>query len=265
MVHCKYCPHHKNQCMSGQHSRVHTSPESEVHFKGGYAFHKNQSACQHCHYKKPNISPNRISREYYITSGFWNCEHFVLGHVTDDDGSSKEQSRTPTITKRSKQFNCCGQKRGNGSPTICNNFDSIICDYQDIYPVLPNQKVRSGDNKQYSPRKVQHYFLLMDSIFLIMLMFNLDLLKGIVTLNTPTGIHAGGNSFQTNQLGLLTTALQHLPFPKNGYNFHQGTVENLLSMAVVSYNHWVVMVTEIDNDIYMFNDNTPILDSTQQN
>ena len=89
----------------------------------------------------------------------------------------------------------------------------------------------------------------------IAIVFNGDLLDAIFTLNYLKGIHAGGGNLQANQTGSLTKALHHLLLTKEGYKFHPDAVSNLVSMAVVSNYHCIVIDTDVDNAIYVFNDN----------
>ena len=42
---------------------------------------------------------------------------------------------------------------------------------------------------------------------------------------------------------------------KEGYYFHPDAVVNLVSMAIVSDHHCIVMDTDVDNSIYVSNDN----------
>lgn len=93
----------------------------------------------------------------------------------------------------------------------------------------------------------------MDSTVSIMLMFNGNLLDAISTLHSPTGIHFGGRNFHATQSGSLTKPIHHLPLPKDKYHFHPKAVTNLVSMAIVSDHHCIVMDTDVDNAIYVFN------------
>lgn len=94
----------------------------------------------------------------------------------------------------------------------------------------------------------------MDNAASIMLMFNGVLLDTISTLHNPNIIHAGSGNFQANQTGLLTKVLYHLLLPKEGYHFHPDAMANLVSMVVVFDHHGIVMDTDVNNAIYMFND-----------
>ena len=98
--------------------------------------------------------------------------------------------------------------------------------------------------------------LLLDSVASIPLIFNKDLLDNISPLKCSKHIHSGGGHFQLiDHGGLLTVALQHLPLPKDRYFFHPDAVANILLMAKVSDHHWTTMDTDINNAIYVFNDN----------
>lgn len=74
-----------------------------------------------------------------------------------------------------------------------------------------------------------------------------------MTLHNPKGIHVGGGNFQTTQTGSLTKKLHYLLFPKEGYHFHPDALENLVSIAIVSDHHCIVMDTDINYAIYVFN------------
>ena len=136
-----------------------------------------------------------------------------------------------------------------------NNFQSIVYPDQELHPVLPYQHVRSGNQKQYSRGGLHCNSIIMDNVASIMLMFNEDLLDDISTLHNPKDIHVGSGNFQANQTGLLTKSLHHLPLPKEEYHFHCDDVANIVSMSIVSDHHFIVMYTNVDDAIYMFNNN----------
>ena len=135
--------------------------------------------------------------------------------------------------------------------SVLGSFLSAILPDKEIYPVIPSEGERSDNKKCYSHRKVHQDYLLMNSGFSLILIFNEELLEKISTLDAPTGIHDGGNNFKSDQLGSLTKALEHLPLPKDGYYFYLEMVTNL---ALISDEYRVAMDTEIDNAIYVFND-----------
>ena len=139
-------------------------------------------------------------------------------------------------------------------PPIWNNFDSIVRLDQEIHPLLPAQLARSNTQKKYSCSGLHRNSILMDSGASVMLMFNGNLLDAISTLCNQKGVLTDGGNFHTNQTNLLASALHHLPLPKDSYLFNPDVVGNLIFMAVVSDHHRIVMDTDINNAIYVFND-----------
>ena len=94
----------------------------------------------------------------------------------------------------------------------------------------------------------------MDSGALIPLISNKDFLDNILPLERSKEINLGGCQFQLRLRGSLSKALHHLPLPKKGYFYDPDAVINLLSMAKVSDYHRITMDTDIDNTIYVYND-----------
>lgn len=86
-------------------------------------------------------------------------------------------------------------------------------------------------------------------------MFNGDLHHNISMLHNPKGIHTSGGNFKATQTDSLIKALNYLLLPKDGYHFYPDVVENLVLMTVVSNHNHIVMDTNVDNAIYVFNDN----------
>lgn len=93
----------------------------------------------------------------------------------------------------------------------------------------------------------------MDTTVSTMLIFNEDFLDVIFTLHNPKGM-CGGN-FQANQTVSLTKALHHLLLPKEGYYFHPDSLTIIVSMAILSDNQHTEMDTNVNNAIYVVNDN----------
>ena len=88
-----------------------------------------------------------------------------------------------------------------------------------------------------------------------MLIFVEYLLENISILRNSKCISLRSGNFGAQHTGLLTATLHHLPLPKEGYYFHFDAVANVLSMARVSDHHHIVMDTNVDNTIYLFNAN----------
>ena len=57
----------------------------------------------------------------------------------------------------------------------------------------------------------------------------------------------------------MTKALEHLSLPKDGYHFYPEEVVNLLLIALIIDEYRVAMDTEIDNAIYVFNNDGPYI------
>ena len=55
-------------------------------------------------------------------------------------------------------------------------------------------------------------------------------------------------------MGQLHKIFDHLPLPKGGYYYDEGAVANLLSLGHITKEFTVIMNTEIDDAIYIFND-----------
>ena len=158
--------------------------------------------------------------------------------------------------KCDKQCNRFGRPRGQGNspnPIFYNKFGHFISPDQEIHPVLPAQDGRSGRQK-YNRGWVHRNSILLDSAASIPLIFNDNFLDKISQLKRSKLINLGGGQFPAKHHGSLTEALQHLPLPKEGYFFHPDAVANILSMAKVSDHHRITTDTDIDNTIYVFND-----------
>ena len=143
---------------------------------------------------------------------------------------------------------------GNGNHHVHHNsFSNFIHPDQEIHPFLPAQEGRIGKQK-YSPGWIHQNNILMDSGASIPLIFNRDLLDNILPLKYFKKINSGGGNFKSKLGGSLTKALHHLPLPKKGYFYNPDAVANLLSMAKVSNKYHITMDTNIDNAIYVHND-----------
>ena len=99
--------------------------------------------------------------------------------------------------------------------------------------------------------------------------FSADHLDDIQELDDPLQLTCGGNDINMTQLGSLIKALGHLVLPKQGYNYNQNVVANLLSLGKTTDEFTVinllslgnttgeftfVMNTAIDDAIYVYRD-----------
>ena len=168
----------------------------------------------------------------------------------------KKPSPSQVKKKHDKQCNRFGKPWGQGNgpnPIFYNKFGHFIRPDQEIHPVLPAQDGRSGWQK-YTCGRVHWNSILMDSGASIPLIFNDNFLDNISQLKCSKSINLGGRQFQSTHRGSLTEALHHLPLPKKGYFFDPDAMANILSMARVSDHHRITMDTDIDNTIYVYND-----------
>jgi hypothetical protein len=82
-----------------------------------------------------------------------------------------------------------------------------------------------------------------------------DMLKNVRTDANPTNIHCGGKSWSNNQVGQLCDKLKILPLPQDELHLNKDGVANLLSLALLSESHRIVLDTSIDNAFYVYKDN----------
>ena len=187
----------------------------------------------------------------------------VLAHSDKSDGKIDDrkstghpptppQSRVKLKQKINKKLNCFGKLKGSGNGTR-HRFSHFIRPDQEIHPFLPAQEGRSGKQKK-DPGWIHRNNLLMDSGASISILFNRYFLDYILPLTRFKEINSGGGQFKSKFSRSLTKALHHLPLPKKGYLYNQDAVANILSMAKVSDEYRITMDTNIDNAIYVHND-----------
>ena len=85
----------------------------------------------------------------------------------------------------------------------------------------------------------------------ICILFNKELLGGIVDLGESVKIHAGGKPIHLSQIGSLHQALQHLPLPASTYYYNENAIANLLSLAKLADDYCIICNTRIDNRKYV--------------
>ena len=91
--------------------------------------------------------------------------------------------------------------------------------------------------------------LYIDSGASVHILFNQEFLEGIVDLDRPMKIAAGGKNINLSQVGSLHTALRHLLLPVNGYHYDDNTIANLLSFARLADDYYILCNTRIDDAI----------------
>ena len=118
------------------------------------------------------------------------------------------------------------------------------------------EKLRSG-KESLTPQRMASVTghpknrLYIDSVASIHILFNKELMGGLVNLNRPLKIQAGGKPIHMSQIGSLHQALRHLPLPVNTYHYSKTTIVNLLSFAKLANEYYIICNTRIDNAIYV--------------
>ena len=90
-----------------------------------------------------------------------------------------------------------------------------------------------------------------DSGALIHILFNRELLSGIVNLDRALKIQAGSKPIHLSQIGSLQKGLQYLPLPVNIYHYSEKAIANLLSFAKVANEYYIICNTRVDDAIYV--------------
>jgi len=73
--------------------------------------------------------------------------------------------------------------------------------------------------------------LYIDSGASLHILFNKELMGGLVNLDRPLEIQAGDKLVHMLQIGSLHQALRHIPLPVNTYHYSETAIANLLSFA----------------------------------
>ena len=83
------------------------------------------------------------------------------------------------------------------------------------------------------------------------ILFNKELMEGLVNLNKPLKIQAGGKLVHMSQIGSLHQVWRHLPLPVNTYNYSETAIANLLLFAKLANEYSVICNTRIGGAIYV--------------
>ena len=98
--------------------------------------------------------------------------------------------------------------------------------------------------------------LCIDSGASLHIIFNRELLEGLIKLNRPIKIQAGGKRILLSQIGSLYEALQHLPLPVSACHYSENAIVNLFSFAKLADIYYIICNTRVNYTIYMqSNDN----------
>ena len=118
------------------------------------------------------------------------------------------------------------------------------------------EESRSGDDA-LTPQRLASVaghpkdLLYIDSGAFIHILFNKELLGGIVNLDRALKIHTGGKPIHLSQIGSLHQALQHLPLPVNTFHYSENVIANLLSFTKLANDYYIICNARIDNAIYV--------------
>ena len=93
--------------------------------------------------------------------------------------------------------------------------------------------------------------LYIDSSASIHILFNKELLGGIVNLNSALKIHAGGKPIHLSQIGSLHKVLRHPLLLVSTYHYSENAIANLLSHAKLADDYYIICNTRVDNAIYV--------------
>ena len=83
------------------------------------------------------------------------------------------------------------------------------------------------------------------------MLFNKELLAGIVNLDRALKIHAGGKLIHLSQIRSLHQALQHILLPVSTYHYNENAMVNLLSFAKLTDDYYIICNTRVDDAIYV--------------
>lgn len=84
----------------------------------------------------------------------------------------------------------------------------------------------------------------------IHILFNKELLGGILDLDKSIKIQAGGKPIHLSQIGSLHQALRYLLLPVSMYHYSKNAIANLLSFAKLADDYYIICNTRTDDAIY---------------
>ena len=90
-----------------------------------------------------------------------------------------------------------------------------------------------------------------DSGASILILFNKELMGGLVNLNRPLKIQTGGKLIHLSQIKSLHQILPHLLLPVSTYHYSKNTITNLLSFVKLADEYYITCNTRVDDEIYV--------------
>ena len=92
--------------------------------------------------------------------------------------------------------------------------------------------------------------LYIDNVAFLHIIFNRELVGGLIKLVRAIKIQAGGKPIHLSQIGSLHKALQHLSLPVSAYHDNENAIGNLLSFAKLADEYYIICNTRVDDDIH---------------
>ena len=83
------------------------------------------------------------------------------------------------------------------------------------------------------------------------IIFNQELLGGLIQLDWIIKIQAGGKPIHLSQTESLHKALRHLPLSINDYHYDENAIIILLLFAKLADEYYIICNTRIDDAIYV--------------
>ena len=93
--------------------------------------------------------------------------------------------------------------------------------------------------------------LFIDSGASLHVIFNKELLGGLIKHDRAIEIQAWDKPIHLSQIGSLHKALRHLPLPVSEYHYSESTITNLLLFAKIADDYYIICNTKVDDAIYV--------------
>ena len=118
------------------------------------------------------------------------------------------------------------------------------------------EELWSGDDTSMPQRLVSvaghpKNCLYIDSGASVRILFNQELLEGLIKLDKFNKIQADEKPIHLSHIVSLHKALRHLPLPVRAYHYDKNTIWNLLLFAKLADEYYIICNTRVDNAIYV--------------
>ena len=161
----------------------------------------------------------------------------VTIQIPEDRINKNKESRSDNTTSHTKPR----------SEYTSDNPISIISDLQELRSVDDG----STQQRMTSVAGYPKNRLYIDSGPYLHILFTKEVLGKLDNINKPLKIQAVGKPFHIEQIGSLYQALRHLPLPVTVYHYSKIDIANLLSLAKLAGECYIICKTRIDNVIYV--------------